>query len=201
MSAQRFARRFFLTLVLNLGLGFSALGQTNYYVSQSAGNDDSNGTTVATPWKTLAKASAVTWRPGDKLLLKCGDTWNEGLRLRGDGAASNLVTVASCGTGERPLISRTKGNRNACILIDKASGYRIRDLELSFAQNGIRIEADSRVRAEQGDYLIENCFFHDTAGNPDFRGGNHEQYVHMGWAIYTDGFASRTPRVWCAKRI
>ena len=163
------------------------------YVSQSSGDDINDGTSETKPWKTLAKASMVNWRPGDKLLLKCGDTWNEGLTLRGDGSATAPVTVASYAAGERPLIQRTKGNRTACILIDKASGYHIRDLELSFAQNAIRIEADSRVKTTQGDYLVENCFIHDTAGNPDFRGGDHFQYVHMGWAIYTDGMASPQP--------
>jgi hypothetical protein len=177
-----------------------AAAQTTYYVSQSCGNDGYDGQAATWdgkhgPWKTLAKASSVTHRAGNQLLLKCGDAWNETLTLHGDGAAGNPVTVASYGTGQRPLIHRSKGNRTACVIIDKASGYHIRDLELAVAQNAIRVAADSRVKMALGDYLIENCFLHDTA-NPTFpdpaknEGRAHNDYRNMGWAIFVDGFES-----------
>ena len=60
------------------------------------------------PWQTLAKASSVTHQAGNQLLLKCGDTWNETLTLRGDGAEGSPITVASYGTGQRPFIRRTR---------------------------------------------------------------------------------------------
>jgi hypothetical protein len=184
----------------------AAAAQTIYYVSQSCGDNDYDGHAATWdgkhgPWKTLAKASLVTYQAGNQLLLKCGDIWNETLTLHGDGAAENPITVASYGTGERPLVRRSKGNRTACVIIDNASGYRIRDLELGFAQNAIRVAADSHARSAMGDYLIENCFLHDTA-NPIFpdsaknEGRGHNDYRNMGWAIFADGFESlRTVRL------
>ena len=55
-----------------------------------------------------------------------------------------------------------------------------------------------RSRTELGDYLIENCFLHDTA-NPIFpdaaknEGRAHNDYRNMGWAIFADGFESPAP--------
>ena len=65
-----------------------------YYVSQSSGDDSSSGL-VGKPWKTLKRASTVKYAPGDQILLKCGDTWNEELRPKGEGTAKNPITISS----------------------------------------------------------------------------------------------------------
>jgi Concanavalin A-like lectin/glucanases superfamily/Chitobiase/beta-hexosaminidase C-terminal domain/Right handed beta helix region len=180
-----------------------ATAQKTYHVSQSCGNDGYDGRATTWdgkhgPWKTLVRASAATYQAGDKLLLKCGDGWQETLTLHGNGSTGNPVTVASYDTGERPAIRRSTGNRTACVILDKVSGYRISDLEMSFAQNAIRIAADSRVTTALGDYRIENCFLHDIA-NPTFpdpaknEGRAHNDYRNMGWAIFVDGYESPGP--------
>ncbi len=109
--------------------------ESAYYVSQSSGNDAYDGRAAVWdgthgPWKTLARASSSARQPGDRLLLKCGDVWDETLTLRGDGTATNPVIVTSHGTGQRPYIHRKPGNRTACVVIDNASGYVLRNLEL-----------------------------------------------------------------------
>lgn len=77
---------------------------TTYYVSTS-GSDSNNGISTSTPWKTLAKVSSITFNPGDKILLKCGDTWNnETLTLHGSGTSTNVIELGSYGTGEKPTI-------------------------------------------------------------------------------------------------
>ena len=50
-----------------------------YYVS--AAGSDSNPGTLASPWQTLARANRATFRPGDRLLLRGGDTFTEPLPL------------------------------------------------------------------------------------------------------------------------
>jgi len=82
-----------------------------YYVSQSTGDDSSNGQAAkpdgsAGPWKTLARASTSNYVAGDRILLKCGDTWNEELHPKGSGAADNPITISSYGEGKKPLIDR-----------------------------------------------------------------------------------------------
>ena len=55
-----------------------------YEFDQSSGNDAADGKSEATAWKTLVRASQSTYGFGDKILLKCGDTWgNDTLRPQG----------------------------------------------------------------------------------------------------------------------
>ena len=61
-----------------IGFGSTTTPGATYYVSQSAGNDGWSGLAQAPagqagPWKTLARASGE-YRPGDRILLRCGDT-------------------------------------------------------------------------------------------------------------------------------
>ncbi|MSU79560.1 MAG: hypothetical protein EXS16_15905, partial [Gemmataceae bacterium] len=81
-----------------------------YYLSQSSGNDSWSGEAAtsdgkAGPWKTLAKAS-IEYKPGDRILLKCGDTWDEELRPKGNGTPDNPIVISSYGEGKRPVIDR-----------------------------------------------------------------------------------------------
>ena len=52
-----------------------------YYVSNSLGNDNWTGLTEETPFKTLGKITNMSLKKGDKVLLKCGDVWNETLTI------------------------------------------------------------------------------------------------------------------------
>ena len=68
-----------------------------YYVSNS-GSDSATGTSISTPWRTIAKVNAAT-AEGDTVFLNKGDVWAESLIV----PAAN-VTVSSYGTGEKPII-------------------------------------------------------------------------------------------------
>ncbi|SDS86520.1 Right handed beta helix region [Paenibacillaceae bacterium GAS479] len=80
-------------------------GNTTYYVSSSTGDDTNDGLTEATAWKTMGKISGMTFLPGDRILLKSGDTWNEKLTLKGSGTKEAPITITSFGTGDKPKIS------------------------------------------------------------------------------------------------
>ncbi|MFZ9936333.1 MAG: hypothetical protein ACO3JG_04670 [Luteolibacter sp.] len=60
----------FLTALLFAPLTVRIHAAATCYVSQSSGSDASDGKSPATAWKTLARASATTYAPGDKILLK-----------------------------------------------------------------------------------------------------------------------------------
>ena len=168
---------------------------TTYYVSQSAGDDSHDGCAALTegahgPWKTLAKASSVTYQPGDQLLLKCGDIWDETLKLTGDGVSTHPITVASFGVGERPYIRRTIGKDQECIVLENVCGYCFRDLELGYALTGIRISLFPKVRRLFEYYRIENCFFHDL-DNPPYPPKSKDASIKEGWGINWLGVAPR----------
>jgi hypothetical protein len=88
-------------LYIFLLIGFGINAQT-YYVSSSTGSDSNNGLSEATPWKTLSKIQRSTFSPGDKVLLKRGDTWLESLEKS---TGFNGVTMGAYGSGARPIIS------------------------------------------------------------------------------------------------
>ena len=45
-----------------------------YYVSSSAGDDDSDGLAPDRAWATVAKVNGMELQPGDRVLFLCGET-------------------------------------------------------------------------------------------------------------------------------
>ena len=132
------------------------------YVSQSTGDDNAAGTAAATPWKTLAKASSVEFQPGDSILLKKGDTWNEELTPKGSGTPEKPILISSYGEGKKPLIDREdfKQDRTGIRLDDKG-GYKIVGLEFARCMTGIYAEYAKGAPTQK--YLwIEDCYFRDS---------------------------------------
>jgi len=77
---------------------------TVYYVSNS-GSDANGGTSTGTAWQTIAKVNASSFLPGDSILFKCGDSWNEQLNVPSNGTAGNPIILASYSTGAMPIIT------------------------------------------------------------------------------------------------
>jgi len=46
-----------------------------YYVSSSAGDDDNDGLSQASPLATVARVNELSLQPGDRVLFKCGDSY------------------------------------------------------------------------------------------------------------------------------
>lgn len=91
-------------VVLCLGAHAAGLAANTYYISSSAGNDDSNPGSEAQPWKTLDKINTkITLNPGDRVLFKSGDTWEGTLTLK-DGVTYSRYPETG-GTLPAPLIS------------------------------------------------------------------------------------------------
>src|SRR5271166_575966 len=84
--------------------GLSAWG-TTYYVSSSLGNDGNNGTAAATPWQTIGQVNAQTFQPGDSILLRRGDVWNESLVPPSSGVSGNPISFDAYGTGAPPNLT------------------------------------------------------------------------------------------------
>jgi hypothetical protein len=99
-------RIFIIPALVILLLEFSALAEaTTYYVSSSAGSDSNNGTSAGTAWQTVAKVNAQTLLPGDSVLFRRGDVWNESLVPSASGAAGNPITFDAYGTGAAPNLT------------------------------------------------------------------------------------------------
>src|SRR5579863_76439 len=78
---------------------------TTYYVSSSAGSDANSGTSSSAPWKTLAKVNGQALQPGDSVLLRRGDIWNESLVPPSSGTSGSPITFDAYGTGIAPNLT------------------------------------------------------------------------------------------------
>ncbi|MEU8890579.1 right-handed parallel beta-helix repeat-containing protein [Streptomyces sp. NPDC048442] len=101
---------------------------TTHYLDCTSGNDTSNGTSVRTPWRTLAKASTA-YRPGDRLLLKRGTTCTGTLAPTGNGTPTSPIRLDAYGTGAKPHIEGA--GARAALLLRNSQGWEIRNLDLS----------------------------------------------------------------------
>lgn len=69
-----------------------------YYVSFTDGNDENDGKTAITPWKTVAKVNKAELASGDTVLFKRGDLFRERLTVK------EGVTYSAYGIGEKPRL-------------------------------------------------------------------------------------------------
>jgi len=128
-----------------------------YYVNNQTGSGCSNagtGTSTSTPWCDLTRVNSNTFAAGDQVLLRSGATWTgQSLNLKGDGTAVNPILLSSYGTGSKPVIAPGTTDSIA-ILIDGKAGWKISNLELRNAWEGIRLQYD---HVYNKDYIwIEN---------------------------------------------
>lgn len=107
---------------------------TTFYVDCAAGNDANNGTSTTSAWKTIGRASSVTYGPGDTILLKRGCVWfgtstaPESFVAKGDGTATAPITLADFGTGNLPKVD-TFGVE--AVKLENVKNWVVRNLDLT----------------------------------------------------------------------
>lgn len=118
--------RVFVTILLGVALAVAtAADATDYYVSSSLGNDAWSGTLPEPnagasdgPKQSLAASGNLldaTAQPGDRVLLRRGDTWtsSEGLTINtANGEEASLIVMGAYGTGDKPILD-ISGTGNA----------------------------------------------------------------------------------------
>jgi len=170
MKTARGTGKFVIALwvaAAGLMLGATSAQAKTYYVSQSSGNDSWTGQAASPegangPWKTLAKASTITYVAGDRILLKCGDTWNEELRPKGDGTPDKPIFIGSYGEGKKPVIDREDYNKDLCgVRLADQGGFKIVGIEFNRCMTGIYGEYSDGCPTKKFIW-IEDCYFHDS---------------------------------------
>ncbi|HEX9030380.1 MAG TPA: right-handed parallel beta-helix repeat-containing protein [Streptosporangiaceae bacterium] len=167
-----------------LGVGSSGSSATpvTYYVSP-AGRNTATGTSPATAWRTLARASKAALLPGTRLLLRGGHQYSGQLRLGAadGGNPRKPVLISTYGTGRATISSSS----SAIVVID-TGGITIRGLTIvgqhamSPANSGIQMYSDrttgmfghvfvDRVNISGFGYGIALGAAHDGAGFANVR--------------------------------
>lgn len=94
-----------MLLLIFLVVFSNTIFATNYYVSSSLGNDSNSGLSESSPWRTLTKVNSVTFRPGDRILFKVGDTFFGSISVKSSGTSSARISYEYYGSGSMPIIS------------------------------------------------------------------------------------------------
>ena len=91
-----------------MGAETAAPQAVTYYVSQSMGNDDNDGFSESSPFKTVAKVNTLDLGPGDRVLFKCGDVWRaDPLVIVKSGVSGAPITFGSypVSCANKPVLS------------------------------------------------------------------------------------------------
>jgi hypothetical protein len=91
--------------VLSLTTAPGAQSQARSFYVDPAGNDANSGTSLGSPWRTIAKVNALAFEPGDTVYFKRGGVWRETLQPHRGGAPGNPVTFTGYGEGPQPAIN------------------------------------------------------------------------------------------------
>lgn len=133
-----------------------------YFVSP-AGNDSSNGTSIATAWKTIARVNAATLAPGDMVLFEGGKIFNGMLYITSSGSNGANIRFASYGTG-RAIINAGSGTavfayNTAYITIDSlvAAGGWNATTQTGNDTYGIFIYTDLPGAVKLGEVVVTRC--------------------------------------------
>ena len=108
-TASRYPRRTPLAVVVCLLLTASSPAQAADYYISAGGADANAGTSPGAAWRTLARVNSVVLRPGDRILLRSGDTFSGGLALDSAdaGTAASPIVITSYGAGRATISAGT----------------------------------------------------------------------------------------------
>lgn len=126
---------------------------TDYYVDATGGDDSHDGTSPARAWRSFEPVNAKTFEPGDRILLKAGEVWeNQQLWPKGSGAEGAPIIIDMYGDPElgKPYIAINgnvptpvylegttwkkdydKVGRTGAVVLMNQQYYEIRNLEIS----------------------------------------------------------------------
>jgi acetyl esterase/lipase len=74
-----------------------------YHVDDAKGDDDCDGRSPGSAWRSLEKVNRASLKPGDTVLFKRGGQWR-GQLIPQSGAAGLPITYGAFGTGDKPLL-------------------------------------------------------------------------------------------------
>jgi hypothetical protein len=79
-------------------------GANVYYISMD-GNDNNDGLSPFSAWKTIAQVNSVDLLPGDSILFETGGIYKGRLEIYAEGGnESGLITISSYGDGALPVL-------------------------------------------------------------------------------------------------
>jgi len=156
MHLRRTAASFFLFCFLIPPLA----GARTFYVDCSTGSDESQGSSAAVAWRTLAKVSVTEFSPGDSILLARGTRCAGQFWPKGSGEEGRPIRVGAYGAGPLPTIDA--GNAESAIKLFDQHHWEIESLEtVGGTPYGVFV---SGTRGDLRHFVLRNLVVHDVSG-------------------------------------
>ena len=191
-----------LALVLSILLSISPAVARDFFVSPTG--DDNKPGSEQQPWRTLGRVNAVSFEPGDRILLEGGRTFAGPLELGRDdrGTPARNIVVTSYGAGRAVIdggdgraitidgcdhvlvqrltlagSGRKSGNTTDGLYLARSSGSTVDHLEVTgFRHSGVQIEGTEDVR-------ITNVHAHRNGFAGINSGGDLSKNLYIGYCL------------------
>ncbi len=161
-----------------------------FYIDAQNGNDENEGTSPDTAWKTFANTKRLRLQAGGKLLLKAGCTWNgEQLSIwEAAGTPENPVLLGRYGEGDDPIINGAgnpwQTDKNApkqdvaAVHVYNSKYITVQDLEVTNTEKDEADLVSDNAKKKQSRYLLTGILVenHDAGDLPGVVVRNN--YVH-----------------------
>jgi hypothetical protein len=165
-----------ILIIVSLSAKKSLSDSAVYYVDSVSGNDNNNGISPNTAWKSLDKVNSLVFKPGDSILFKANCSWTGKLEPKGSGNNSKQITVSMYGYETISKYSRNKphieGNGiYATVLIKDVEYWTVSNLDVTNSTNttDIQIRNGILVLAKPigitHRIIIQNCEVHNVDGD------------------------------------
>ncbi len=161
------------------GIGAAA----TYYVDSETGDDERDGMSPSSAWKTLDRVNRTSFAPGQQILFKSGGVWRGQLWPKGSGAEGHPILVSSYGGGVRPLIE-CDGLAEDAILLKNQEYWEIEGLEVTntgattAVRRGVHVALQDFGEAHH--IYIRNLTIHDVNGSDELKQNGGIDYTADG---------------------
>ncbi len=200
-----------------MALTISSLKAITYYISPN-GNDQANGTSAATAWKTISKLNGINLLPGIVVLFEGGAYFSGSIYLDAADAndAINPILISSYGTGKATI----RSGASAGFFAYNTKGFEISNLVFEGSgmatntTNGVQIYTDLGGNVKLGNIKLTNVeilhygrvglSFYSSNANTGFKDvvvdGIHIHHVREN-GLFVGGYRSPTHMGWSHERV
>jgi hypothetical protein len=195
-------RCFFLDLTLLFVLLLTATAQAATYYVKATGNDGGSGLSDAQAWKTISKVNGFSFKAGDDVYFRCGDTWTGQFIINWSGTGeSNRAVVGAYymngGTetigvsGNKPVISGNNktiptGDLYSALLYVQGDYVTVTNLEIKQSRGrNILVHSSS----SGADYVtLNNLYIHDAYGSAVYVNTGSDNCTLEYCEVYNNGY-------------
>ncbi len=142
----------------------------DFYIDSRDGDDNNDGKSPETPWRTLEAVNNAVFDEGTAIYLKAGSVWTGQLKPGGEGSRDAPNVIDKYAEGPLPLINGNGLTGEGVVRLFNQSFWEIRNLEITNPasnqgdRRGVEIKAANYGLIEH--IYLENLHIHHINGIP-----------------------------------